>query len=351
MQMTGSRDLGVVVKPLTQGDRARWDAFVTATPAGTFCHRAGWQRVISEAFGHKTHFVFAERNGEITGVLPMTEIRSRLFGHSIVSNAFQVYGGPVATDDESRNALTRHAEGLLVQTKADHLEFRSIEAVCPGWLVKSGLYVTFRREISADHDANLTSIPRKQRAVVRRGIVNQLTTRVGHDWRTLHRVYGESVRNLGTPVFSRKYFALLCAEFGGDAEILVVEDQGTPIAAVLSFYFRDEVLPYYGGGTPAARSRAGNDIMYWEVMRRAADRGCRIFDFGRSKVDTGAYSFKKNWGFTPTALNYEFKLRVGATIPDVNPLNPKYRLMIEGWKRLPLPIANFLGPFLVRNLG
>jgi FemAB-related protein (PEP-CTERM system-associated) len=349
--MIQAQHSGIAVKPLTEVDRARWDAFVTTTPAGTFCHRAGWQRVIERAFGHKTHFVFTERAGAITGVLPLTEIRSRLFGHSLVSNAFQVYGGPVAIDDESRTALVGYATDLLARTKADHLEFRSIEAQTPGWLVKEGLYVTFRREISADHDANLSAIPRKQRAVVRKGIANQLGTRVGHDWRTLHRVYGESVRNLGTPVFSRKYFALLCEEFGEDAEILVVEDQGTPIAAVLSFYFRDQVLPYYGGGTPAARTRAGNDIMYWEVMRRAADRGCRIFDFGRSKIDTGAYSFKKNWGFTPTPLNYEFKLRVGDTIPDVNPLNPKYRLMIETWKRLPLPVANLLGPMLVRNLG
>ena len=132
--------------------------------------------------------------------------------------------------------------------------------------------------------------------MVRKGIANELKTRTGHDWRTLHRIYGESVRNLGTPVFSKRYFALLCAEFGDAAEILVVEDRGTPIAAVLSFYFRDQVLPYYGGGTPAARSRAGNDIMYWEVMRRAADKGCRIFDFGRSKVDTGAYSFQRRTG-------------------------------------------------------
>jgi FemAB-related protein (PEP-CTERM system-associated) len=349
--MTGSQDGGISVRPLTDADKARWDDFVTATPAATFCHRAGWQRVIGQAFGHRTHFVFAERDGVITGVLPLTEIRSLLFGHALVSNAFGVYGGPAASDEASRAALVAYATDLLARTKAGHLEFRSIDATRPGWLVKEGLYVTFRREISADHDKNLTAIPRKQRAVVRKGIANGLSTRVGHDWRTLHRVYGESVRNLGTPVFPRRYFALLCKEFGDDAEILVVEDQGRAIAAVLSFYFRDEVLPYYGGGTPAARNRAGNDIMYWEVMRRAADRGCRIFDFGRSKIDTGAYSFKKNWGFTPTPLNYEFKLRVGDTIPDVNPLNPKYRLMIETWKRLPLPVANLMGPFLVRNLG
>jgi len=342
---------GVIVKQLADGDRGRWDAFVTATPGGTFCHRSGWKPVIEKAFGHNTLFAYSERDGEITGVLPLTEIRSRLFGHSLVSNAFQVYGGPVATDEESRLALVNYATGMLAATRAGHLEFRSEVASTPGFLTKEGLYVTFRRDISADHEKNLNAIPRKQRAVVRKGIANELTVRVGHDWRTLHRVYGESVRNLGTPVFSQKYFRLLCEEFGEDAEILVVEDKGTPIAAVLSFYFRDQVLPYYGGGTPAARTRAGNDIMYWEVMKRAADKGCRVFDFGRSKEGTGAYSFKKNWGFTPTPLSYEFKLRVGDTIPDVNPLNPKYRLMIETWKRLPLPVANLIGPMVVKNLG
>jgi FemAB-related protein (PEP-CTERM system-associated) len=341
----------IAVKALTDADRARWDAFVTATPDATFCHRSGWRNVIERAFGHRTHYVYAERDGAITGVLPLTEIRSRLFGHSLVSNAFGVYGGPVAVDGESLAALTGYAAGLLERTRASHIEFRSIAPTSPGWLVKDGLYVTFRQSIGPDHEKNLAAIPRKQRAVVRKGIANALAIRTGHDWKTLHRVYGESVRNLGTPVFPRRYFALLCEEFGDDAEILVVEDAGQPIAAVLSFYFRDQVLPYYGGGTPAARGRAGNDVMYWEVMRRAADRGCRIFDFGRSKVDTGAYSFKKNWGFTPTPLNYEFKLRVGDTIPDVNPLNPKYRLMIQAWKKLPLPVANIVGPFLVRNLG
>jgi FemAB-related protein (PEP-CTERM system-associated) len=342
---------GVTVKPMAEGDRARWDAFVTATPGGTFCHRSGWKPVVEKAFSHKTHFVYSERAGEMTGVLPLTEIRSRLFGHSLVSNAFQVYGGPVATDAESRALLVDYATGLLAATRADHLEFRTEVAATPGFLSKEGLYVTFRRDICADHEKNLNAIPRKQRAVVRKGIANELTVRVGHDWRTLHRVYGESVRNLGTPVFSSNYFRLLCEEFGEDAEILVVEDKGTPIATVLSFYFRDQVLPYYGGGTPAARTRAGNDVMYWEVMKRAADKGCRVFDFGRSKEGTGAYSFKKNWGFTPTPLTYEFKLRVGDSIPDVNPLNPKYRLMIETWKRLPLPVANLIGPMVVRNLG
>jgi FemAB-related protein (PEP-CTERM system-associated) len=120
---------------------------------------------------------------------------------------------------------------------------------------------------------------------------------------------------------------------------------------VLNFYFRDEVLPYYGGGTIIARARAGNDFMYWEVMRRAADRGFRLFDFGRSKIGTGAYAFKHNWGFAPEKLHYRFKLAEGASIPDHNPLNPKFRLFIAAWKRLPLPVANLIGPSIVRGLG
>jgi hypothetical protein len=157
---------GVTVRPLTLADRARWDAFIMATPAATFCHRSGWQNVIERAFGHRTHFVYTERNGAITGILPLTEIRSRLFGHSLVSNAFAVYGGPVATDDDSRDALVAYAAKLMDSSGANHVEFRSMTASCPGWTVKEGLYATFRREISADHEKNLNAIPRKQRAVI-----------------------------------------------------------------------------------------------------------------------------------------------------------------------------------------
>jgi FemAB-related protein (PEP-CTERM system-associated) len=167
----------------------------------------------------------------------------------------------------------------------------------------------------------------------------------------LYRVYAESVRNLGTPVFARRYFRILMEAFRGDCDVLTVLDEGHVIAAVMNFYFRDEVLPYYGGGTKKARQRAGNDFMYWEVMRRAAAHGYRMYDFGRSKIGTGAHSFKLNWGFQPVPLHYRYKLRPGERIPDHNPLNPKYRLFIAAWKRLPLPIANAIGPHIVRGLA
>jgi len=202
-----------------------------------------------------------------------------------------------------------------------------------------------------DNERNMKAIPRKQRAMVRKGIQNGLTSVSDGNTRVLHQIYAESVRNLGTPVFSLRYFDILAKAFGDSLDVVTILDNETPIASVMNFYFREEVLPYYGGGTLGARQRAGNDFMYWEVMRRAAARGYRTFDFGRSKIGTGAYSFKHNWGFEPAKLYYRFMLAPGASIPDHNPLNPKYRMFIAAWKRLPLPVAKLLGPPIVRGLG
>jgi hypothetical protein len=348
-----------------------WDAFVTNHKQGTFFHLAAWAEVIATAFGHASLYTLAERDGAIVGVLPLAQMKTRLFGNTLVSTPFCVYGGPLACDAETAAALAAHAEALRRRIGASAVEFRHREPVEDAWLAGAGsggaasdgtgsggnwldrsdLYVTFRKAIVAADEANLKAIPRKQRAMVRKGMQHGLVSRTDPDADRLHAIYAESVRNLGTPVYARRYFHILLSVFRTCADVVTVFDGAVPIAAVLNFYFRDEVLPYYGGGTAAARRVAGNDFMYWEVMRRAAARGSRLFDFGRSKRGTGAFAFKHNWGFEPSPLHYHFNLAPGATIPDVNPLNPKYRLLIATWKRLPLPIANLIGPPIVRGLG
>jgi FemAB-related protein (PEP-CTERM system-associated) len=345
--------MGVTIRTLDDRALAAWDRFVDAMPAGTFFHRSGWARVVETAFGHATHYVFAERDGAITGVLPLGRVKTRLFGDTLISAPFCVYGGPLAADAESAAALIQEAEALRARTGASAVEFRDRDPVdeTPHWIERPDLYVTFRKPIEADHERNMKAIPRKQRAMVRKGIQNGLTSVVGRDVAGLHAVYAESVRNLGTPVFSRRYFQVLMEVFGEAADIVTILHGESAVASVMNFYFRDEVLPYYGGGTLAARGCAGNDFMYWEVMRRAADRGYRLFDFGRSKIGTGAYAFKHNWGFEPAKLHYRFNLGPGEAIPDHNPMNPKYRMFINAWKRLPLPVANTIGPFIVRGLG
>jgi FemAB-related protein (PEP-CTERM system-associated) len=347
--------MSVTVRTLNQASEAAWDQFVEAMPAGTFFHRAGWAKVIEAAFGHATHFTFTERDGAITGVLPLGRVKTVLFGDTLISCPFCVYGGPLAADAESAAALISNAERLLAKTGAGALEFRyqagEDHTDALDWVAAPDLYVTFRKQIQADHELNMKAIPRKQRAMVRKGIQNGLTSVVHYNPEVLHRVYAESVRNLGTPVFSRRYFRILMDVFGRLSNVVTIMDDEVPIASVMNFYFRDNVLPYYGGGTSQARLRAGNDFLYWETMRRAADRGCRLFDFGRSKIGTGSFAFKHNWGFEPATLHYKFRLKPGQMIPDQNPLNPKYRMFIAGWKRLPLPVANRLGPLIVRGLG
>lgn len=341
----------VTVRPFAPADAAAWDAFVADCPDATFFHRIGWKTAIEESFGHRTHYLCAERDGALCGVLPLVQIKSRLFGNSLISTAFTVYGGPAAADDAARRALDAAARDLAERLDVDHLEYRSRVPRHPDLVSRDDLYVTFRKPLDADPDKNLAAIPRKQRAMVRKGIKAGLTSELDAGVDRLHHIYAASVRNLGTPVFAKRYFHALTRAFGADCDIVTILHGDQAVASVMNFYFRDEVIPYYGGGLPEARAVAANDFMYWEVMRRACERGFRLFDFGRSKRDTGAYSFKKHWGFEPAPLAYEFLLRRGGDVPDVNPLNPKYRLAIAAWKRLPLPVAKAIGPLIVRNLG
>ncbi len=347
---TAAASADVTVRLLTANDTVRWDAYVLTHPDGTFFHRAGWRRVIEDAFGHRTHFLLAERDGDMIGVLPLAEINSWLFGHSLGSLPFCAYGGILADNDAAYRALDEAAQALAIKLKVGALECRNQVAQHAHWPTKD-LYVTFKKAIEPEVDANMNAIPRKQRAMVRKGIKAGLIGEIDTDTTRFFQAYSASVHRLGTPVFSRTFFKLLKDEFGDDCEVLTITLNGAVIASVMSFYFRDEVLPYYGGGTDAARAVAGNDFMYWELMRRACERGLKVFDFGRSKRGTGSFDFKKNWGFEPTPLYYEYFLVTDKTVPDINPLNPKYRLFIQAWKKMPLALANVIGPHIVKNLG
>ena len=329
----------------------RWERFVDGTPDATFFHKAGWKRAIETSFGHTCYFLYAETGGEISGILPLVHVKSRLFGNSLVSTGFTVGGGPVVTDPSAQTALDERAVALADELGVDFIEYRVRTPLHTDWVRKPGLYVGFQKEIDGDPEKNLQEIPRKQRAMVRKGIKAGLESRIDRDTATLHDIYAVSVRNLGTPVYPKAYFDTLMDVFGEAVDIITITKDGTAVASVMNFYFRDQVLPYYGGGTLAARPLAANDFMYWEVMRRACERGYRVFDFGRSKVGTGACSFKKNWGFEPEPWTYEYKLCRLEEVPDINPLNPKYRLFIAAWKRLPVPLAKLIGPHIVRGLG
>ncbi len=342
---------GIEVRQAAGTDLARWDAFIERCPEATFFHKAGWKEVIDSVFRHRTFYLFAERDGAIVGVLPLAQVKSVLFGHALVSLPFCVYGGVAATDPAAMTALHTAARGLAEGLGAGHLELRNRIARESDW-ARQDLYVTFRKEILPDVESNMRAIPRKQRAMVRKGIQRGLQGEIDASVDRFFALYADNVHRHGTPALPKRYFETLKRVFGRDVEILTVLDaERKPVSSVLTFYFRDEVLPYYAGDDAAARDLAANDFKYWDLMRRACGRGLRVFDYGRSKRDTGSFSFKKNWGFVPEPLHYEYALLRGTVIPQNNPSNPKYKAMIAVWRRLPIGVANAIGPYIVRNLG
>ena len=338
------------VRLLGHEKEQEWDEYVGVCPQATFFHRVGWKKVIESAFRHRTYYLYSESGGRITGVLPLGHIKSRLFGNALISTPFCVYGGIATGDREAHELLETAACELARELGVDYLEMRNRQPCREDWPTKQ-LYVTFRKAIDPEPEQNLLAIPRKQRAMVRKGLEAGLESQFDQTTDRFYAAYSESVRCLGTPVFSRAYFELLREVFRDCSDILTVTHRGELVGSVLNFYFRDEVLPYYGGGTARARQLKGNDFMYWELMRRSCERGIRLFDYGRSKQGSGSWSFKKNWGFEPSPLSYEYYLVKARHMPDISPMNPKYSIFINTWRRLPLSATRLIGPLLARNLG
>ena len=336
------------------GAMAEIEAFLAARTDSTPFHRPAWLRAVRRGCGQTGYYLVARRVAGICGLLPLVEMCSPLFGKALVASGFAVGGGIIADDHATRRLLIDHAIADARKGGSATLELRG--GVMPsgeGWSVDETSYCGFSRAIEADADAQLAAVPRKQRAEIRKALSGDLTIETGRGQRERdghYAVYSESVRNLGTPVFPKRLFAAMLDEFGDDADILTVLHEGKPVSSVLSFYHQRTVLPYWGGGLHTARALRANELLYFRLMDHARSRGCTCFDFGRSKTGTGPWSYKKNWGFEPQPLRYASWSANGRK-RDINPNSPKYRLMVDNWQKLPLPVANLIGPWIAKGLG
>lgn len=340
---------------LTADQTDRVDRFIAAHPRGTIFHRPAWIRSVAEACDQDWRFLIAEGpDQDIQAMLPFNLIHSPLFGRALVSSGFAVGGGVLSVNEAAELRLADEAIIFAERNSFPSIELRGGSLPATGWTVKSDVYAGFEGALAGNDDDQLLAIPRKQRAEVRKGLKNGLTVRVGRGDRDRddhYAVYSESVRNLGTPVFPRDLFNQTLDAFPDASDILTVLKDDKPLASVQSFYDRGAVMPYWGGGIWDARRFRANDIMYYALMNHARQRGCTRFDFGRSKLGTGAYAFKKNWGFDPKPLSYAEWALAGSAGRDVNPLSPKYRAQVALWQRLPLAIANKVGPMIAKGLG
>jgi len=341
----------IVVRKATIDHLREWDDYVDRNDDATFFHRAGWFRVLKDSFNHIPHYLRAlDSEGNTRGVLPMFEVKSVLFGHYLVSIPFAVYGGAVADSDEIRRLLEDEAARLACELSVDYLELRCKEKTRDDWPSKS-MHATFLRNIEDGDEAILLSIKNKQRAVIRKSLKNNLSREFPDDIADFFYAYSLSLRNLGTPAFSKRYFQNLKKEFGDDCEVVSIKGEDGLHCSLVSFYFKDQVLPYYGGGLPQSRMSKAMDFMYFDLMCRAGSRGYKTFDFGRSKIDSGSYNYKRHWGFSPQLLHYQYFLVNAEKLPELSANNPKYRMMSAVWQKLPLRMCQLLGPLISKYLA
>ena len=338
----------VEVSDLKPGQENDWDSFVESEPEGTVFQLSAWRKVVEQTLKHQCFSMVARRDDKITGVFPISLVRNRVFGDCLVSSPLAVYGGICTSDQESHLALLKAGSDLAERLQVKYLEMRNRTEPFPVDLPGRDLYVTFTLDLSPGPELLLKGLPRDTRYAVRK------SQKAGLEWTSdlklgeFYEIYAKSVHRLGTPVFSRGMFESLQAEFPGQCRLFGVRKGDTVIAGVFCLYFKDQVLPYYGGALPEFYKDSPNNFMYWSLIEQSAREGYRWFDFGRSKKGTGSYLFKSAWNMQVTELPYRYQLVRAQEVPHMSPVDRKFAGPVSVWKRLPYSWTKILGPQLIR---
>lgn len=336
---------------LTKDKVAEWDTCVYNSPEATFFHLSGWKTIIEKTFRHKSYYLYAEQAGDITGILPLFHIKSFLFGNSLVSIPFGVYGGVCADDKDTEILLFKEAQQLAKSLNVGWLELRNIqEKQYDKELIKGDLYARFEYKIQNTVEDNLKFMDDKRRRTIRKSLKNNLQIEITRDHiEEFYRLFAHNMKHHGTPVYSINYFKNILDTFK-DAKIFFVKRDDVYIAGSLTFFFKDRIIPFYVGALEEYFKYGIYEFMYWKMICYGCDNGFKIFDFGRSKRNSGSYKYKKFWGIEPIDFPYQYFLVKAKSLPKVNPTNPKYKLFIEIWKKLPLNISTIIGPAIVKNI-
>ena len=342
----------LLVRPALPEDGAAWDAFVAAYPDGTHYHRYGWSRVIERAFGRKIHYRMAVADGDVAGVLPLVGFSNPIFGRFLVSVPFLNRGGVLATDAAAQAALVAEARSLLASTRSKFVELRHVRGIDPA-LPARETKVSMSIPLEPDVDELWKRVGAKVRNLVRKAEKAGLAVREGEPARDLpafYEVFAENMRDLGTPVYTPRFFREVVREFGDSIRMSVVEDGSTVAAAGICVAHRGVTEIHWAASRKEYLKSAPNMLLYWDAISHAARAGLTEFCFGRSTVDSGPYRFKKQWGALPTPLRWEYLLADGQSMPGLNPDNPKFRAAVAMWRKLPVALTKVVGPPIVRHL-
>jgi FemAB-related protein (PEP-CTERM system-associated) len=330
------------------GDDLAWDEYVSRCPDAGLYHRAGWARVIERSYGHVPLYLWTRDGSGIRGVLPLVLFRGALGGRSLVSLPFLDEGGLCADDAGARGALWEAARALARRERAPSVELRQGPPSGLG-LPPLGSKVSVMLPLAGEPEPMWKRLDAKVRNQVRKATSSGLTPAwcgiEGLD--DFYTVFARNMRDLGSPVHARRFFQAILEEFGGAARLLLVRDGQRTVAGGVVMVFRDTVLVPWASSLREWRSRCPSNLLYWEVIRSACDKGLRWLDFGRSSPGGGTYRFKMQWGGQERRLHWEASERPSLVDSD----NPRYQWMIRAWTKLPVPVATAIGPVLRKHLS
>lgn len=338
----------ISVAEATQADERAWETYVTAHPESTGYHSWGWQRVFKRAFGHDSIYLVAKHDGRIVGALPLVFIKSSIFGRSLTSMAFLNYGGIIADTEAVGRALLSAAADTARRLGCHHVELRHFERQFPDLPCREHK-VTMCLPLEG---VTWDTLDRKVRNQIRKAQKSELTAiRGGRELLDeFYAVFARNMRDLGTPVYSRRLFEGVLAQFPERAALHVVRLGSQAVAGGLTFRTDGRVEVPWASSVRDYNALCPNHLLYWSVIESAIGSGATLMDFGRSTPNEGTFKFKEQWGARPVPLHWEYVLPGGGTLPAIAAGNPKFRLMVEGWKRLPLSVASRLGPSIVRGI-
>jgi len=335
---------------LTPNQEKDWQRFVDDSPQASLTHALGWRNVVEKTYHHLPYYFMAVERESVRGVLPLFLIRSRIFGRFLATAPYLSYGGLLADEEEVARALVEAAKELAREKEASYVEFRGLENVGHGLRLKEK-YCTYFLPLNPNPDVVWGRMRRWTRWAVRKAVKSGLTVEWGaHLVAELAEVLSRVTRDLGTPFHGVPFYRNILQEFPQSAEIFMVRHGKGFIGGGLTVTFQGTLAWVYGGCLKAYRDMATMSLLTWEIVRNGCENGIKHFDFGRSQWDSGTALFKQQWGARPCPLFYEYYLPVGSNLPDQDPTNPRFRLAITFWKRLPIFAARMLGPLIIRDI-
>ena len=340
------------VEVSSDGARAsEWDSYVDAHSEGTVDHAWRWREIFSNVFGHETLYLAARREGTLVGVLPLVRFRSAIFGRFLVSLPFLNYGGVLASDAAAADALVSHAREQAEAFHASHVELRHRQRLMADLPCRQHKLALTRR-LGESPEQLWAGIDKKVRNQVRKAQKDGLVAVAGGAELVdrFYDVFARNMRDLGTPVYTKRLFSETLRLFPDRARVFTVCSGDTTVAGSIVIRHRDTVLVPWASSLREYRQHCPNMLLYWTMLEWATVAGARTFDFGRSSPDSGTHHFKVQWGAQAAPLYWEYVPITRQVVPDQGPSNPKFGIAIEAWKRVPLWAANRLGPLLVRNI-